>query len=56
MNEYRCENCYHFFKSEDAPAECPSCGHDDIRQTCPMCGSVIDDDTKVCPECKEPVA
>lgn len=34
---------------------CPYCAEDDIQECCPMCGSRIDSDTKVCPECKETV-
>jgi predicted amidophosphoribosyltransferase len=34
---------------------CPHCGSDDISETCPMCGTKIDPDTRVCGDCKEMV-
>lgn len=56
MNEFECGECAFTTKANDKPKVCPECGSDDIHQICPMCGSRIDEDTKVCPECKEAVA
>jgi len=56
MNEFQCDQCGEVTESEDKPAECKHCGHDGLAQSCPMCFSIIDADTKVCPKCLEPVA
>lgn len=56
MNEWLCNSCGETIKSDDEPKACPFCGGDDIQQNCPMCGTIINPDNKVCPECKEAVA
>lgn len=56
MNEYTCNECNNDWKSNAEHPACPNCHGNDVAQTCPMCGSIIDEDTKVCPECKEAVA
>ncbi len=55
MNEWLCMNCGCGCFSDEKPDAC-ACGNADFQQACPMCGSIIDCDTKVCPECKEAVA
>lgn len=57
MNEFLCNNCGQYSETkEDALKVCPQCGSDELAQSCPMCGAVIDLDTKVCPACREAVA
>lgn len=57
MTEYTCFKCATLIVAAEPPEVCPTCGDDtEIRETCPMCGAIIDEDTKVCPECREAVA
>lgn len=56
MNEYQCQLCGETTKADDKPAECQFCHSDDLMQICPMCSSVIDEDTGMCPICQEAVA
>lgn len=56
MNEFQCVECAECVFADEQPPYCPKCGSDELAQICPMCGCVIDDDTKVCPSCKEAVA
>jgi RNA polymerase subunit RPABC4/transcription elongation factor Spt4 len=56
MNEFTCDECGEMTESEkDDQVLCSTCGGD-TQQSCPMCGSIIDSDTKVCPRCREAVA
>jgi len=55
--EFLCVDCGETILSNtDERVMCPKCQDTNTQQCCPMCGSIIDPDTKVCPECKEPVA
>lgn len=56
MPNYMCEDCGEEIETTAKCVECPECGSDDLTEVCPMCGSEIDTDTKVCPDCKETVA
>lgn len=57
MNEFHCHDCGAYSKTDAETLEvCSACDSDQLQQCCPMCSSIIDSDTKVCPECREVVA
>lgn len=57
MKTWCCKNkdCMEPFESYNEDPVCPHCKSDDVQEACPQCGSVIDEDTKYCGECKEVV-
>ena len=54
QSENHCPECGDDFTDDDEPSK-----HEGLCDTCyfacPQCGTEVDHDTKVCPECKEAV-
>lgn len=54
MAEYYCETCDDYFTAEKK--ECPECGEvKSVNEVSPCCFVEIDEDLRICPNCKEHV-